>query len=337
MESVSIDSAIEKRKRLYKQIDAFNADSANLSKNTNMESKLRNINNSFEEFFKYLGISSKKGNSILDSFKIKGNTDTLTALKSFLKKLQLTEIKQATINGKYGEMLVSAANDACQSYARNELKDYMIKTLETGEYRTSFSIDESDILSGVKEVLDKSTKNAIYRIYSTQDKVDASIEIKGRKIDASVKAYSSRYGKSLTPHLQDVNLLSSLITTEKQFANHWINLHVSSAGTGAATAQIDEELKKHIAYEALASGNMLKKNTTIANTFVAIDVKSGKVYTETVADILTNKLGNFKFNPNVNSIVINNAREDSLEKRIANIVRIIKGYKIAVKLKVSLT
>jgi hypothetical protein len=39
----------------------------------------------------------------------------------------------------------------------------------------------------------------------------------------------------------------------------------------------DTELNKHIAYIALSSGNLLKKGTTPADTFVVIDVENGRV------------------------------------------------------------
>ena len=133
--------------------------------------------------------------------------------------------------------------------------------------------------------------------------------------------------------MQDVSLLSTLVATQLQFANHWISLH----SYGTSNDSMDEALSEQIMYEALSSGNLLKQDASVADTFVAIDTINGRIYAQSAYDILTNGKKNFTLNPTINSIVIDsNKTVNSIEQRIANIIMSIHQIKISVRYKTAL-
>lgn len=110
-------------------------------------------------------------------------------------------------------------SDTIYNKAKKDSFNAIKEALQTGATRTSFQITEDMIAPSVqKQFLEKTGIN-LYQIHSTQDKVDAIIELRTETIDASVKAYTPK-GNVITSHLQDVNLITSLLTTESQFANH---------------------------------------------------------------------------------------------------------------------
>lgn len=69
---------------------------------------------------------------------------------------------------------------------------------------------------------------------------------------------------------------------------------------------MDAALKKHIQYEALAAGNLLKKGNAVADTFIVIDAVNGRVYTQSIKEILEKFDNNFIMKPLVEGITINN-------------------------------
>jgi hypothetical protein len=91
--------------------------------------------------------------------------------------------------------------------------------------------------------------------------------------------------------LQDVDLYPTLIFLNSQiaglenFGNHWLNMHSAYKIAGSIRTyddpgkeNLDEILKKEVAYEALCSGNPFKTGVDSANVFVHINRATGKVY-----------------------------------------------------------
>ena len=221
-------------------------------------------------------------------------------------------MNKAALHGTYGEVLVNMVSDTAKVKAGKAAIEEMKQVLqESGGHRTEFQIDESMITRSVQETFLEDTGINLYQLRATQDKVDASITVKGYDIDASVKAYTPK-GNVITAHLQDVSLITSLITTEEQFGNHWLNLHASRM----PSAEMDAALKKHIQYEALAAGNLLKKGSAVADTFIVIDAVNGRVYTQSIKEILEKFDNNFIMKPLVEGITINNTFAETWEKRI---------------------
>lgn len=288
------------------------------------------IINNTDMFFKELGMI--EGIDILWPRGGWKNQDTLSALKGILELAPLGEMNQSALSGAFGEALVNMAADTMRTLSGKELAKAIEEALSTGEVRSSFSIDESMITPQVQQVFQEETGLNLYQIHSSQNKVDASITIKDIPVEASVKAYTPK-GNVINAHLQDVSLLSTLAATQLQFANHWISLH----SYGASNSGMDEALSEQIMYEALSSGNLLKQDVSVADTFVAIDTVNGRIYAQSAYNILTNGKENFTLNPTVNSIVINsNKMADSIEQRIANIIMSIHQIKISVRYKAAL-
>ena len=104
------------------------------------------------------------------------------------------------------------------------------------------------------------------------------------------------------------------------------------------SALLDSALKEHIKYEALVSGNLLKSGAAQADTFVAIDVTTGRVYSASTKDILNNKTSsNFILKPEISGIKIGgNQMASSWQQRISNILQSVHATKISAILNISL-
>jgi PBP1b-binding outer membrane lipoprotein LpoB len=339
--NIKIEEAKKNRRNLFDNINRFNEDTKK-GKIFNVAQRLKTIINNFNSFFSNLGISTTDGSQFSDSFKISSDLNSLAALKTFVQSIQLGEANKATLNGVFGEILVNMADDEIKILVEqglhDTLEDALEKRLKKGMERSSFSIDKDMFSPSVQQQLYEDTGLNIYQIRRSQDKVDGSIIINDQKIEASVKAYSTR-GNIATPHLQDINLLYSLLSTEEQFANHWLNLHMATSDMsgkyGRITDKMDTELKKHMAYEALSTGNLLKKGASQANVFVAIDVTKGKVYVEKISKMLQS-LENFVFSPNISNIKFDNdSQAESWEARISKIIQQVRLTKIMVRYKVN--
>ena len=325
---VNIEEAKKARRRIYDNINTINK---NMSagkpvRSSTIETLLKNAS----DFFNYLGIV----NDNLEFIKYRDLThaNTLAALKNIVQLVSLSEMNKAALHGTYGEVLVNMVSDTAKVKAGKAAIEEMKQVLqESGGHRTEFQIDESMITRSVQETFLEDTGINLYQLRATQDKVDASITVKGYDIDASVKAYTPK-GNVITAHLQDVSLITSLITTEEQFGNHWLNLHASRM----SSAEMDAALKKHIQYEALAAGNLLKKGSAVADTFIVIDAVNGRVYTQSIKEILEKFDNNFIMKPLVEGITINNTFAETWEKRISNILLSLHQQKISVSYKVSL-
>ena len=326
---VDIEKAKKLRANLYENIRSLNDKFKNgepISLNTTPTTIAKN----FTAFFNALGMSLKDGGYIVNPNEIK-NMDVLSAMKALLMDMSLSEANRATINGQIGEQTVKMCGDTIVRKALTTVNG-VIKGADVSK----FQMNESIIPKDVQAVFKKDTGINLYQVRSSQDKVDVQIVVNKNPLNVSVKAYSSK-GNSLRTHLQDVSLLTSLATTEKDFANHWLNLHCAQ-GYVKGTQTLDLPLKEHIKYEALVSGNLLKNNSLKADTFVAIDVTKGRVFSASTKEILkNNKIGKFYLKPSLSSLRIEgNTFASSFAQRISNILQNVHAVKISVALNVSL-
>ena len=82
----------------------------------------------------------------------------------------------------------------------------------------------------------------------------------------------------------------------------------------------DQTLKEEIAYEALVSGNPLKKGVQGANTFVFIDRATGRVMVTKTKDILTNEINRINIKPNISNIKLKNRYSKTFQDRITGVL-----------------
>lgn len=323
-EMVKIEEARRLRNNLYRNIETLNK---NFELGKTAGTTPETIAKNFTEFFKALGMALPDGGYVVNPSDIK-NIDTLTAMKIILQDISFAQADKATLHGQWGEQTVKMCGDIAVRKGLQEING-VIK----GSNVTSFKIDESIIPKAVGQVFQQDTGINLYKAHSSQDKVDVQIVVNKQPLNVSVKAYTAK-GNRIRAHLQDVSLLTSLTSTISDFANHWLNLHTLNLQSKI----LDDVLKEHIKYEALVSGNLLKKGALLADTFVAIDVTSGRVYSASTKDILKNKSNsNFMLKPSISNIHINgNEKASTWEQRISNILQSVHATKINVSLNVSL-
>lgn len=321
---VNIEEARRLRNNLYKNIDTLNKNFA-LGKpaGTTPDTIAKNLT----DYFKALGMSLPNGGYVVKSEEIK-NADILTAMKLILQDISFAQADKATLHGQWGEQTVALCGDVATRKALQEVNGIIV-----GSHPTSFQLNESIISKSVGKVFYDDTGVNLYRAYSTQDKVDVQIVVNKQPLNVSVKAYTAR-GNKIRAHLQDVALLTSLATTVGDFANHWLNIHTLNLNSNL----LDQALEEHIKYEALVSGNLLKSGSLMADTFVAIDVASGRVYAASTKEILKNKsTSNFILSPKLNTLQIGgNKFVGTWQQRISNILHSVHQTKIKVVLNASL-
>jgi len=209
----------------------------------------------------------------------------------------------ANLKGEFGEKLVLAAGDKLYGAGMEALSQVMKEGLDKiegslGQSRGNITIradyypeavyNEWKTSSSVEQTDEYGT---YYNFAATQDKVDATITVNNEKINASVKAYSANSAGTAYPHLQDVNFAYSLAKSAENFGNHYIQLLLLNR----STKKFEEAHKSELAYEALVHGNLLKESAVNADTFVFIDLNSGKVRTMSTKSMLENYLEKFKF------------------------------------------
>ena len=320
------------RERMYNAIDKINNNM--MATQTDVEKVIENSNN----FFRSIGIA----NDVLPSFLKMHNIDfynssTYGALKQLASVVPLAESYLKGVNGDFGEALVIIAGDTARELANQEVLDIM---KATGGKQTNFTITAEQIPKRIGDIynsMDGSTN--IYAVRHSQDKVDAKITLREKNLTVSAK--TTMKTEKHTAKLQgEVSLLDNLIMTQKQFANHWISLHsYNSSRLNTDRDAFDEELTLQIMYEALIHGNMLKAGVDEANTFVAINMVNGQVYTRSTREILQSKLiNNIKVSPKLSNIALtNNTSKAGPDARIARIVSQLREKKLQVTFNVSFT
>ena len=321
---VKIEEARRLRNNLYQNIETLNR---RFKEGKTAGTTPTTIVNNLNDFFNALGMALPNNEWIVHPNDIK-NIDTLTALKEILHSISFAEANNATLHGQMGEQTVRMCGDVAVSKGLEAINGVIV-----GSHPTKFQLNEKIIPKKVGETFKKDTGLNLYQVRSSQDKVDVQIVVNKQPLNTSVKAYTAR-GNSIRAHLQDVSLLTSLATTVTDFANHWLNIHTLHLNNH----ELDSALIEHIKYEALVSGNLLKKGALLADTFIAIDVTSGRVYSASTKDILNgNGSSTFYLTPDIYSLHISgNQWQDTWEKRISNILQSVHSKKISVALNVSL-
>lgn len=321
------------RKNILNNIKTINSKNQNSMINSRTLSAL---NKNIEEFSNILKITNFK----LGKFSISNiDKNQLNAVEELIKNATLSNICETATWGPFGEQITAAIDDSAYEVAQKELQKAInsVQDKIKGANISSFSITENQIPKEIATLMEDG--DALYRVYSTQDKVDVSIKIKEKPVDISVKTYTSTKNNKIYASLQEVNLIYSLLSTEGSFGKHWLNLH--SLGLHNFMHPINEEFEKQIKYEALASGNLLKQAGGIgpnsANVFVAIDVQNGQVFVKDAYTLLTQNKENFFISPELNSISFlqYNSLSATWQHRVAKILSEVRKTKLKVSLKVN--
>ena len=325
-----IYKAIQVRRRIYEQINRM-IKLFNQGKTASPQS-INNLIQNFDDFFSLVNREDIKEVYIKSDLNSK---NTLIKLKELLRKFNLNAAI-AEANGIWGEKVVALAGQKLQQQVNNSIEQ-SLNSLIVGDARTSFSLDKSMFGEEVGSILEKKYNN-IYRAIATQDKVDVNIQLDDGDINASVKAYTPRDGM-IKPHLQDVSLMYQLLSTQNNFANHWLNcqcLYNQNMSINRTRTELDAVLLDQMKYEALVHGNMLKQNVTESNVFVAIDVIQGRVYIKTAYDILTDNNA-FELSQTMNDLMLyqyNTFEEQGVAYRIANIIQGLRQKQIGFSLSI---
>ena len=320
----TIQKLIDKQKEIYKQIEEINKNPLNSQKSLNK--LLKNF-----EKFKELALYDKQlYNTQMNTIITNKNMSTTDQIKQIMKQIVIKEIDDATLKGAFGEHLFSTIANKITKSKDDALKELTAEVV--GEQTSSFQVTTRQVPENFSLRL-----NNFYQSHSSQNKIDVSITVNDNtKLGASIKTYTSK-GNTIRAHLQDVNLLYNLLATASQFGNHWINLHslgrINSNILGVKRKDVDLELKKQIIYEALTSGNLLKEKASAANIFVAIDIKTGRVYYNSTYNILNNMINKFNISPKIETLnfrKINQGNYKDANQRISALLAKIHQTKLKV-------
>ena len=261
---------------------------------------------------------------LLNLYTAAGGTKTFsqTGNKSILGQLQdaINETSYNTwisaVSGEFGEKLVAMCGDKAENLAIDELENYL-KEAVIGDARTSITLSKDKVAKDLSSFLKTDEKNNSYYLGTTQDKVDVKIQVNNEDVLANVKHY---YNAEKVTLQSRVSLFSALAFLEQydQFGTHWLNMHAGRLLGNRGSA--DQILKEEIAYEALVSGNPLKKGVQGANTFVFIDRATGRVVVKKTKDILTSEMNKVNIKPNINSLKLKNRYTKNYQDRITGIL-----------------
>ena len=256
------------------------------------------------------------------------NGSTIGEIQSALKTYRYKGAAQ-DISGHFGEMMVAICDETCANLAEEQVKKFITQAIvgaQTAEIRFDNIFDSNP-----------DNKNQ-YSLGSTQTKVDVQININDEDVFATVKA-SADTDTPPRPQLQDVDLLIPLTFLNsyaglENFGNHWLNMHMANSYAYAEQGQLDEILKKEIAYEALSSGNPFKKDVTSANIFAYINRATGRVYVKSVQDLLDNmdRIGGLNGIPRLR---FRNWWKPEIWQRINDILTQVHGTKIHVAININ--
>lgn len=238
------------------------------------------------------------------------------------------------IKGWFGEMVVAASLGLMDLTATDAINQSVV-----GGQASNMKVTQIDAVR-LRQELDKrlnvqEPQNGVsYFLGRTQNKIDVRITFNDPNLPpiAQVKASVKAYTGIQSPKLQSINLFTALEYLERfnKFGTHWLNIQCGAE----ATSDMDDQFKKFLALQALAYGSFYKRKQNAANTFIYIDIDTGKVVTFSTK-ILLDDLRNFNFNGsglNIQSIRDKNRFEDSIEDRIFNVLMHIHKLNIDVSL-----
>lgn len=227
--------------------------------------------------------------------------------------------------GDFGENFTAACSDAIDS-ASEDAVEQLLNEMVIGSQRSKISFNERELAVKLPtEKINKKQKRTIiykndsgeYVLGYSQNKVDVDMTVNGVELLASVKDY---YDSSKVTLQSQVNLLSSLIFLNNRindFGNHWLNMHAGQL-KGRGRTNADQILEKELAFEALVSGNPLKKNIKNANVFVYMERKTGQVIVKPVSEILLKNFNLFSISPKTSNILFKNKWVGSKKSSVLN-------------------
>lgn len=246
----------------------------------------------------------------------------------------------SNIAGQFGEMLVAVCDDKMFTEANKSVAE-MVQQAVKGAERAEIFIDKNLISDKRGDFFYKnSSKDGnVYSLGATQNKVDVQIQINNNDIFASVKSYNVLDSKPKA-HLQEVNLLTTLTFLNnypglQNIGNHWLNMHASHPGKAKEiNNQLDEIIKKEIAFQALSSGNPFKQGTSKANVFIFINRGTGEVYVKSIKDILAIDLSSISGLNTISSIYLNNHKSNEIQDRITNVLNQVHQQNLSIALNI---
>ena len=331
--TIDINKAIQARQRIYQNINYINSMVGDVVPARSVQTLVKNFN----DFFTYVGMKPFTSMFYVRDLKSK---NTLNNLKNLVFGFNLTEANAAMEYGQFGERVAAIAGQTLQRQAGTALVN-SINEIIKGDQRTTFTVDRNLIPSSIAQAWQEDTGYNVYQVRASQNKIDISVQIgDGESIEASVKAYSTR-GNTMRVHIQDIRLISSLLSTANNFANHWINCQVLYSGNANIAGwknQLDAALVDQMKYEALAAGNLLKEGDQVANVFIAIDTTQGRVFVKTTYDILTQD-DSFTLNPQVSNLLSsadNQSDPRGPDYRIAKLLEKLRQNNVKITLRVQL-
>ena len=223
----------------------------------------------------------------------------LSGKKSSLKEIQ-DEIglyqyysSLSNIAGTFGEMLVAACDDKIEQITEETMTD-ILKSIE-GNHRSEIDTNRRRQALQTYPAIEDEAKN-IYKIISSEDKVDVNININEENVLASVKnTNTNRINVQ-----KETSLLDALVKMNEagNYANHWLNCHAGIRKYTRDGDIADSVLKFELAYNGLVGGNPLKNNAKQANIFVYMNRQKGEIMVKSTKKILMEDLDQFKITPN---------------------------------------
>ena len=270
------------------------------------------------------------------------NDHTLAAIQKAITQHRYNNTKQQ-VSGDFGEMILATLGDKIFKEANQTVAEAVEESVK-GKGRAEILIDKSLISDNRgDQIFKKTTEDGTqYYMKPTQNKVDVQIQIADDNILASVKSYSGTDSRAFRPDLQEINLFYSILFLNdynelQDIGNHWLNLHTSHPGknhNSIDSTQIDEIIKKQIAFQALSSGNPFKKGINNANTFVYINRDTGQVYVKSIKDILLNDFYKIGGLDRLSKIYLQNRRSEKIEDRITNVLNQLHKQKLSIALNI---
>lgn len=254
------------------------------------------------------------------------------------------------IAGKFGEMLVAICDDTAESIGEEEIATFIQEHVK-GDQRTNIIVPKNALIGAKrKKFFFKTTTQdgTSYSISKTQNKVDTQIKIKNEDMFATIKTTATKTGEpnERVHSLQEVNLLYPLMFLNDyqnyiDLGNHWLNLHVTH-GYGRTNSNrpgqknLDEIVKKEVAYEALSSGNPFKTGVNSANVFISINIGTGSLFIKNTQDmLLLDNLKSFQGLDNISNIFLENHKAHKVQDRIYNIINQLHQHKLQISYSVN--
>lgn len=302
---------------LGKRIDKIN------EKGEATEQELQDIINTFEKFNKVLNIDPES-----EEFE-----SIMAKIQNAMDNCYVNATKQALV-GDFGEHYAAIADDYIYNLAGNAFIEALPKHV-IGQERSAWRFTKENFPSYFQSYLTKDDKKNIFKVNSTQDKVDIEIEVNGQTVYGSVKNYYDAGKVGLQSSISLAAALTYLENKEK-FGTHWLNMHAGSIrGFSADIKKADDILEKEIGYEALVAGNPLKQGTKQANVFIHLNRANGDVQVWSTRDLLVHEFHRLNISPSVRDIILDNTySHNSAEERIAKLLLDLHQIEISVSLTV---